>query len=288
MKLSRNLWIALVVAIILRLVVMGISYHPDLSGQFLTGYFFAYKNVTNIYDYLVALPPTNPLIKNFQIGALFIYPPITYFTIGAFVKFTSIFVPETFFTNLINGLSIYQPGLTWNLIILKFPYLFIDIAMAFLLASLFREEKQKKLVFLLWLFNPVTFYATFSMGVFDIIPAIFTVLSLYFARKKQLGFAAVMLSIGAAYKQYPIFLLPFVFFAAEGFWNKIKTVLGGIIPYLLTVAPFFYSSAFKSMVYGSESNKMLFMEWKLSGAEGYFLTLWELCFSSSMLIEVVI
>lgn len=270
MKLTKNLWIALVVGIILRLVIMGITFHPDLSGQVLSSYFFAYKNVTNIYDHLANLPANHPLVKNFGIGDIFIYPPLTYFTLGSFLKIQSIFIPEKFFLDLMNGISIYQAGLPWKLIILKLPYLFIDIAMAFVLASLFNEEKQKKWAFLLWLFNPITFYATFSMGVFDIIPAIFTVLSLSFAKKKKLGLAAVMIGIGTAYKQYPIFLLPFIVLSAKGFWNRVRVALCGLVPYLITIAPYLSSSAFKAMVFGPKSQKMFYMEWMLSGAEGLY------------------
>jgi hypothetical protein len=65
MKLTKGLMIALFAAIVLRLVIAGITFHPDLSGQALTSYFFAYKNVFNIYDHLVSLPATHPLVKNF-------------------------------------------------------------------------------------------------------------------------------------------------------------------------------------------------------------------------------
>ncbi|KKT49982.1 MAG: hypothetical protein UW42_C0027G0001, partial [Candidatus Collierbacteria bacterium GW2011_GWB1_44_197] len=122
----------------------------------------------------------------------------------------------------------------------------------------------------LWLLNPVTFYATFSMGVFDIIPALFTVLSLYFAKKKNLCLAAVMISLGAAYKQYPIFLLPFIIFSGKDFWDRLKITFCGIAPYLLTIAPFLSSSAFKYMVFGAKSQKMFYMEWMVTAAEGVF------------------
>ncbi len=271
MKLSKNLWFILIVAIILRLVIMGTTFHPDLSGQLLTGYFLAFKGVPNIYDHLANLPQSHPLVQNFGVGDIFIYPPLTYFTIGAFIKLFSWVVPESFFLNLMNGASIYQQSsLVLNLILLKLPYLIVDIGVAFALASLFNEEKKKRLVFLLWLFNPVTFYATFAMGVFDIIPVLFTVLSLYFAKKKNLYLAAIMISLGAAYKQYPIFLLPFIVFSVKDFWSKVKVILCGVLPYLLTVAPFLSSSAFKYMVFGAKSQKMFYMQWMVTGAEGVF------------------
>lgn len=271
MKLSKTLGFLLVLAIILRIVISGISYHPDLSGQLLSGYFFGYKNVFNIYDYLATLPQTHPLVKNFGVSDIFIYPPLTYFTIGTFLKIFSFIVPEKFFIDLMNGVSIYSlPNLSLNLILFKLPYLFIDISIAFALASLFEKPKAKATAFLLWLFNPFSFYTTFSMGVFDVIPVLFTVLSLRAAKKNQFTLGAIYLSLGAAYKQYPIFLLPFIFFAAEGFWGKVKVVLGGLIPYLVTVAPYLSSSAFKYMVFGAKSQKEFFMQWMVSGAEGIY------------------
>jgi len=271
MKLTKGLFFLLVFAIILRLVLSGITFHPDLSGQILSSYFFGYKNIFNIYDYLVSLPKTHPLVQNFGVGDIFIYPPLTYFTLGGFLKIFSWAIPEKFFLDLMNGIAIYKlPSLTFNLILLKLPYLIVDIITAFTLTTLFDDIKKKKTVFLLWLFNPVTFYATFAMGVFDIIPVFFTILSLYYAKKKNLYLAAAMISIGAAYKQYPIFLLPFIIFCGKDFWNKLKIALCGILPYLISIAPFLSSSAFKYMVFGAKSQKMFYMEWMVTGAEGIY------------------
>lgn len=270
MKLSKKLILLLILAVAMRLFIAGSTFHADIVGQSLSSYFFGYQNVTNIYDHLASLPSDHPLVQHFNVKDIFIYPPLTYFTLGTFLKGASLIIPETFFTDLMNGGSIFQPNLSLYLIVLKLPYLFIDIAMAFVLASLFDKEKQKKWAFLLWLFNPVTFYATLSMGVFDIIPAIFTVLSLVFAKKNKLGWAAVMIGIGTAYKQYPIFLLPFVVLAAKGFRNRLKILLLGLVPYIITIAPFITSPSFRNMVFSAQSQKMFYMQWMVSGGEGLY------------------
>lgn len=271
MKLTKGLVIALICAVILRLIISAITYHPDLSGQLLSSYFFGYKNIFNIYDYLVSLPATHPLVRNFGVSDIFIYPPLTYFTLGSFLKIFSFIVPEKFFLDLMNGISIYKlPSLSFNLILFKLPYLLVDIGVAFALAGLFDEPRKKRWAFLLWLFNPVTLYANFMMGVFDVIPVLFTVLALTFAKKRNLYLAAVMISIGAAYKQYPIFLLPFLIFAGKTFWEKVKILACGLLPYFLTIAPYLSSSAFKYMVFGAKSEKEFFMQWMVSGAEGIY------------------
>jgi len=54
---SKNIFILLIIlGLVVRLFLMVTTYHSDLAGQILSTYFFAYKNVTNIYDFLAGLP----------------------------------------------------------------------------------------------------------------------------------------------------------------------------------------------------------------------------------------
>lgn len=273
MIFSKKVFILIIsLAIIVRLFLMSFTYHPDLSGQVLSSYFFASKNVFNIYDYLLNLTSDHPLVKNFGVGDIFIYPPLTYFTLGIFQKILSIFNIYPFIESVMNGISIYSiPNLSLNLLILKLPYLFLDILVAYFLTKLFDKLEQKRLIFILWIFNPVTLYATFCMGVFDIIPVFFTVLSLFFIKNKKFLLSALMLGFGVAYKMYPIYLLPILSLGtSKNFKEFIKTNLAGILPLIVTNIPFISSSAYRYMVFSPKSQKMLFMEWMLSGSEGIY------------------
>lgn len=260
----------LVGGIILRLALMPITFHPDLLGHSFTAYFLAYKGVWNIYDYFANLPPTHPLVKNFGVGDIFIYPPLAYFTLGFFRFLVKPFVDANFVPWLMENLSQIHsnPQLFKHLFFFKLPYLFLDIGLAFLLAGLFTNSKKKKLVFILWLFNPVALYVSFMIGQLDLLPTFFTVLSLYLFRKKKVYLSALALGIAASYKMYPLFLLfPLAFLARDKLTEKIKVIITGMLPFVLFILPYFGSSAFRAQVFSPKSQKMLFMGWPVSGAE---------------------
>ena len=75
---------ALLIGVAIRLVLMPITVHPDLWGHSFTAYFFAYKGELNIYDFLLNLPKNHPLVMNYGVNDIFIYPPLAYFTLGIF------------------------------------------------------------------------------------------------------------------------------------------------------------------------------------------------------------
>lgn len=268
---KSKLLIPLIIGIVIRVFLMAFTYHPDIAGQSLSSYFWGTQNITNVYEHLLSLPPSHPLVKNFGVSDIFIYPPLTYFTLGTFQKIFAFTGLSQFLETVMSGANIYQiQNLSLFLFVLKFPYLFFDIGVAILLYKYFQSQKNKNLAFLMWIFNPITLYATFCMGVFDIIPVFFTVLSAYYIKRQKISLAALSLGFGIAFKMYPIFLLPFVIFKANTWPNRIKTLITSLLPVFLTNLPYIFSSAYRFMVFSPKSQKMLYMEWMLSGAEGIF------------------
>ena len=85
---------------------------------------------------------------------------------------TTWIVDQTVHDNFVLNFSstLGNPQLNLLLLLLKLPYFFFDIAIAYLLMGIFKEEKTKKWAFALWMFNPVNLYATYMVGQFDIIP----------------------------------------------------------------------------------------------------------------------
>jgi len=271
MKLQFKFVIPLFVALAIRLFLMAFTYHPDLAGQSLSAYFWGFKNVTNVYEHLLALPSNHPLVANFGVNDIFIYPPLTYFTLGTFQKLFAFTGLQTFLETVMSGVNIYKiQNLSFYLLIIKLPYIFFDFGIAFLLYKYFVKPKTKYLAFLLWLFNPVTLYATFCMGVFDVIPVFFTVLSVYFLKKNKLYLSALYMGVGIAFKMYPIFLLPFIILKPTNWFTRLKLGIVSFLPVILTNLPFIFSSAYRYMVFSPKSQKMFYMEWMLSGAEGIF------------------
>ncbi len=65
----------------------------------------------------------------------------------------------------------------------------------------------------LWFLNPFVIWISAGWGMWDTLPALFSVLALYLLVKKRFGFAAVCLSFGVAAKLYPaLFLVPVAFY----------------------------------------------------------------------------
>lgn len=253
---------------------MPITAHPDLWGHSFTAYFFAYKGELNIYDFLLSLSSSHPLVANYGVADIFIYPPLSYFTLGIFRFLIRPLADANFIPWLMENVGRYYqyPTIFWQLFLFKLPYLFVDIASAFLLAGLFDDIKKKKLAFTLWMFNPITIYATFMIGQLDILPVFFTILSCYLIKKEKVGWGLFSLGIGAAYKMYPLFLIPPVaFLLGKNFWDRVKLIGIGLLPYILAIAPYLGSKGFRSMVlFGSKETKMLFMNLPVTAAEGVF------------------
>lgn len=269
-SLPKDLWWILILGIILRLVLMPITLHPDLLGHSFSAYFFAYEGKINLYDTLASLPKDHPLVKNFGVSDIFIYPPLTYYTLGLFRVLVKPWTDPNFIPWLWEHMGEIHSYLHLfiHLFLFKLPYLFFDIGLAFLLMALFNEPRQKKWAFTLWMFNPLTLYATFMIGQLDLLPTFFTVLSLYLFKKKKIYWSAVVMGVAASYKMYPLFLLfPLAFLGSDKLIERLKILAVGLAPFVFFIAPYITSSAFRAQVFSPKSQKMLYMGWPLSGAE---------------------
>lgn len=71
---------------------------------------------------------------------------------------------------------------------------------------------------------------------------------------------------------FPLFLvIPLAFILGNSFKEKLKKLLIGLSLFLLFSLPFLASSAYRQMVlFSPKSQKMLFMNWPVSGAEGLY------------------
>lgn len=260
----------MVLGLIIRFVFMVFTFHSDLWAISFSEYLFSFKGVFNIYDYLANLPTDSSIALNYG-SNFFTYPPLAYFILGIFGAILKPFFNADFFNNLAGNLPqiLNDSRLYWHLFLTKFPYLFFDFGILFLMIKLFDSEKSKKIAALLWIFNPLSFYTTYMIGQFDVIPVFFTVLSLYLVKIKKLEWGAFALGIGGAFKMFPLFFLPFLAVAEnKNFWNSVKLFAVGLLPYFVTILPFVGSAAFRQTVlFSNQSQKMLFARIPVSGAE---------------------
>lgn len=266
-------WVA--IGIIIRLAIAAITVHPDLWALNFSGYLFAFKGVPNIYDYLANLSPAHEWSKLYG-PAVFSYPPLAYFLLGGLMLLLKPLINFSFLEWFINhslSESLRNPEIFRHLFLLKLPYLFFDLGIAFLLLKFFGQAKQKKTALLLWLFNPLALYTSFMVGQFDIIPVFFVILGLYMASLSKKHWAVVFLGVGGSLKLFPLLFLPlFVLILGKNGWEKLKLGFLGLLPYFLTIVPFIPSPAFRQVVlFSNQSQKMLFMSLPVSGAEGIYV-----------------
>ncbi|MBI4039714.1 hypothetical protein HY388_02695 [Candidatus Daviesbacteria bacterium] len=262
----------ILIGIALKLALAAITSHTDLFGLSLSAHQLS-NGVVNIYDFMASLNPDHPIAANIGTTEVFIYPPLAYFALGAFMFVLNPFYDPSFFDTAARLVTAAagDPGLFRYLLLFKLPYLAFDLAMAWLLVKLLESDKEKKIGFLFWLFNPVVVYATYMIGSFDIIPTFLVVLAIYLAQKHQ-ALATVMLGLGAGFKTFPLLVLLPMVAVIQATWKKrLVLILAGILPFVFVVLPYWNSWAFKNFVlFNPKSQKFLFSQLLVSGGEALY------------------
>lgn len=250
----------LILGVILRIFLAATTFHPDIRAFDLGGRLVASGNIFNIYSYKGNLTE-------------FIYPPAIYLVHGIFqFIYGGIFkipFPEKY---LAGDPQIFGDFLfNIHLLLLKTPYIFFDLMLGFLLMGLV-SEKYKKLIFFLWIFNPINLYTTYMMGQFDVIPTFFTVLSLFFITRNKLNWAAIALGGGIAFKIYPVLLIVPLIILGKNLVKVTKLLLLISLPYLLSILPYLSSSGFRSnALIAGQTSKSLYANIPISGGEAIIL-----------------
>jgi len=252
----------LLAGLVLRLLLIPISLHPDFRAVNLAGYLIAQKGQTfSFYDYLSRQPRTDRWVQLYG-DNLFIYPPLAYITHAVFNKALFWAYPQTAFFTLLNDIGQLRQDLGFPLLmyLLKLPYLLAD-GICLLILSRLLPAKNKLIGQLVWLFNPVTIYSAYLMGQFDIFIALFLLLTLYFSPKNPI-LSAVSLGLSAAFKPFVLVLAPLL----PG--NSVKNLLISGLTYFATLLPYLFSPAFRQYaLLASQSDKLFFAKIMISGSQ---------------------
>jgi len=111
-------------------------------------------------------------------------------------------------------ISLVQPSELIANLVIKLPLIIGDLALGaclyYLSNSVTRNERLSKVVAAAWLFNPLVIFVSSVHGMFDQLPALFTLLSLIFLAKRKIGLSAIFLSVAFSTKLYVVFLIPFL------------------------------------------------------------------------------
>lgn len=236
--MRRNFWIIVILGIILRIFLSLTTFHTDMNAFDMAGKNVAAGNVLNLYDVT-------------SDAVVFNYPPLIYLLHGLF---------RFLFDNLL------------GILVLKLPYLIFDLLIGVIFWKIFDSPKKSLTALLLWIFNPVNLYATYMMGQYDVIPAFFIILSVYFIVKKRLNLAALALGFGIAFKLSPVFLLIPLLVFGENFWNRVKLLFLSAVPYFLSIILYLPSQSFRATaLFTNQNMKSIYANIPISGGESLLL-----------------
>lgn len=256
------------IAFVLRLFLIPSYIHPDLKGFNFAGYLISQKGeLLTFYDYLSRLPLNHQLVVQYH-RDLFIYPPLAYLTPAVFMKVLSPLYPWTHFEQYVfdDQKTAGSPEMTLLAYLLKAPYLLADLFCLWLILKLV-DSKHQKMAGLLWLFNPITLYSTYLIGQFDIYLVTLVLLSVYFAKSNQTIFSVLTMGLAAAFKPFPLFLLPFVM-TKGSVLKRLVTASIGLSAFLLVILPYLPSEGFRNYaLLAPQSDKLQFAKIMVSATQ---------------------
>lgn len=272
MKLSSNhkLLGLIILAVSLRLFLSWSTFHPDWRAFHLGGTIIASGHWLDLYDYLGQVFRADLPLQVFPVD-LFIYPPAIYWLHGLWHGLWS----NVFQLKFLDQVMIGQFGhieLNWQLLITKLVYLPFDLLGGWWLSQLFSTPRQRWWAWVLWLFNPLTIYATYMMGQFDLIATVMVIWSLLLYKQQKVFGSAVALGIGIAFKLYPLFLLPILIINTKGYSRKLIVGILGLLPYIVTTLPYLMSEGFRnSALVAGQTLKSFYATIPVSGNQSIIL-----------------
>jgi hypothetical protein len=247
-----NLKKLLIIAVLLRLLVSGLLFHPDIKTiAFQTS--FLKTGVTDIYTYLTNNKATLPLKEEF------VYFPLTYFTLGGYQAIVSPLLGNGFDKWLADGSAnsvVNNPNIFKYLIALKLPLILVDIAIAYLLLGFFVDRKKGELAFELWLFNPFTIILIYAFSNIDLYAVLLTLIAFLLIKQEKIIKASAVLGLAIAFKLYPLLFVPFLIVKGKNTKEKILAALIPISIFVATLLPFWSTNFVNSALLSGLSTRI--------------------------------
>jgi uncharacterized membrane protein len=111
-------------------------------------------------------------------------------------------------------ISLIQPSELLANLILKIPLIIGDLALGaglyYLCNKVTLNKQIGKAVLVAWLFNPLVIFVSSVHGMFDQLPALFTLVTVILLLNRRIKLGAVSLAVAFSFKLYSIILIPFL------------------------------------------------------------------------------
>ena len=201
---------------------------------------------------------------------------------------------------------VLNPGAPWNItvvpgllfdLLVKLPLILSDLIVALLVYKLvirhLGDERAAVSASALWFLNPLTIWVSSGWGMFDTLPALFTVLGLYLVLDNRFAYAGMCLALAIEMKYYAVVLVfPLLLVAwQKGRWRGLAESLGGTAAVTLVLsAPLLAktASSYTALVGGSASSGLSYSGLSFWTAITLFLTGINLSLISDVLVAVLL
>lgn len=199
--------LALGIAVVLRLCLMPFFAHVDLFSEarrlffvLENGYYFDQGHRLVVYYIEMAFTAFSTLFIDVTDGLFHLEDP---------TQSTSDIVDYGFF---LSDHNIYR-----HLFFFKLPYLLFDIATALVIWRFIDKPEHKKIALLIWLFNPITLFATYIFGRFEVISLFFLAVTAWQLKYHRIFFASFMFAVSLHCREINLLFAPFFLLAIIDF-----------------------------------------------------------------------
>ena len=195
------------IAIVLRLGLMPFFGHVDLYSE-ARRVFYAIEN-GYYFDHSYRFVVFYIEIFFSAISTLFIDVTPGLFHLSDPTQSTSNLTDYRFFLD--------DPNVYRHLFFFKLPYLIFDIATAIVIWNFIDKPEHKKIAVLIWLFNPVTLFATYIFGRFEVISLFFLALSALQLKYDRVFLASLFFAMALQCREINLMFAPFFLIALIDF-----------------------------------------------------------------------
>lgn len=210
--------LALGAAVLLRLMLMPFFGHVDIYSEYRRVFYLLENSLYFDNSYRFVTFSIEMLFAAFS--QLFINVTEGLFHLSDPTKSTSSLVDYGFFLN--------DPNIFRHLFFFKLPYLIFDIATAIVIWRFVDDPVHKRIALLIWLFNPVTLFATYIFGRFEVFGLFFLAATALQLKADKRILATVLFALALHCREINVIFTPFFLLALIDFkelWVKNAIML---------------------------------------------------------------
>jgi hypothetical protein len=118
-------------------------------------------------------------------------------------------------------LFLQDPYIYRYLFFFKLPYLLFDLAVAWVIWNFMDKAEPKRLAVLIWLFNPLTLFATYIFGRFEVFSIFFLAVTAWQLKSHRIFLASLAFAISLHCREINLMFAPFLLLAVIDFKDPV-------------------------------------------------------------------